>query len=91
MRKLWDKFVKLLYKVGQDKWFHFIAGLIFAAFPTIVFGWNWAPMVFAAVAGLAKEIFDIYTTKVYDWKDFVATLCGGIPIQLFALLNMWWF
>ena len=48
MRKLWDKFVKLLYKVGQDKWFHFIAGLIFAAFPTIVFGWNWAPMVFAA-------------------------------------------
>lgn len=90
MRELWDKFVKLLYKVGQDKWFHFIAGLIAAAFPTIAFGWYWAPMVFAAVAGIAKEAFDIVTTKTYDWKDLVATLAGGFVIEIFALLHMWW-
>ena len=39
MRKLWDKFVALLYKVGQDKWFHFMAGLIVAAALVIWTGW----------------------------------------------------
>ena len=91
MRNLWNKFVELLYKVGQDKWFHFMAGLIFAAFPVIVFGWNWAPMVFAAVVGIGKEVFDYFTTKTYDWKDLVATLCGGLVIEVFVLLHAWWF
>lgn len=91
MRELWDKFVKLLYKVGQDKWFHFIAGLIIAALPVIVFCWSWSPMVFSAAAGIGKEVFDIVTTKTYDWKDLVATLCGGLVIEVFVLLHGWLF
>lgn len=86
MRKLWDKFVTLLYKVGQDKWFHFIAGLIVAAALVIWTGWSWSALIAAAAIGIAKEVFDIITTKVYDWKDFVATLCGGVLIWLIALL-----
>lgn len=86
MRKLWDKFVTLLYKVGQDKWFHFIAGLIVAAALVIWTGWSWSALIAAAAAGVAKEVFDVITTKVYDWKDFVATLCGGVLIWLIALL-----
>lgn len=91
MRKIWDKFVKLLYNVGQDKWFHFMAGLLLAACVFIVFGWKWGPMVVSVIAGVGKEVFDICTTKVYDWKDLVATVCGGIPIQIFVLLHIWWF
>ena len=86
MRKLWDKFVTLLYKVGQDKWFHFFAGLIVAAALVIWTGWSWSALIAAAAIGIAKEVFDIITTKVYDWKDFVATLCGGVLIWLIALL-----
>ena len=86
MRKLWDKFFTLLYKVGQDKWFHFIAGLIVAAALVIWTGWCWSALIAAAAAGVAKEVFDVITTKVYDWKDFVATLCGGVLIWLIALL-----
>lgn len=86
MRKLWDKFVTLLYKVGQDKWFHFIVGLIVAAALVIWTGWCWSALIAAAAAGVAKEVFDVITTKVYDWKDFVATLCGGVLIWLIALL-----
>lgn len=32
MRKIWDKFVGWLYKVPFDKWLHYLAGLIIAAF-----------------------------------------------------------
>ena len=86
MRKLWDKFVALLYKVGQDKWFHFMAGLIVAAALVIWTGWSWSALIAAAVIGIAKEVFDIITTKVFDWKDFVATFAGGVLIWLIALI-----
>ena len=86
MRKFWDKFVKLLYKVGQDKWFHFIAGMIVAAVLAFATGWAWSALIAAAVAGVAKEVFDIVTTKVYDVKDVVATICGGFIIFLCAML-----
>lgn len=86
MRKLWDKFVAMLYKVGQDKWFHFIAGLIVAAAMVIWTGWSWSALIAAASVGIAKEVFDIITTKAYDWKDLVATFAGGVLIWLIALI-----
>ena len=84
IRNLWDKFVSLLYKVGEDKWFHFIAGMIATAFVALVP--NWGFCVWAAiVVGAAKEGFDYLTTKEIDWWDFACTCFGGILIQLFAL------
>lgn len=86
MRKLWDKFVALLYKVGEDKWFHFMAGLIVAAALVIWTGWCWSALIAAAAIGIAKEVFDIITTKVFDWNDFVAAFAGGVLIWLIALI-----
>lgn len=91
MRKIWNWIVSLLYKVGEDKWFHFMAGLILAACVFIVFGWKWGPAAVSFIAGLCKEAFDLITTKVVDWKDLVATLSGGLLIQLFVFLNIWFF
>ena len=88
MRKIWDKFVSLLYKVGIDKWYHFIAGVLLAACIFIVFGWRWGPAVVSLIAGIAKEVFDIITTKVYDWQDLAATLAGGLLVQLFVIISV---
>ena len=85
MRKIWDKLVALIYKVPFDKWLHFMAGLIIAAFFCITLGMKVCivPVLFA---GFAKEFFDGWTTNQSDWKDFLATLIGGMVIQLFVIL-----
>lgn len=88
MRKLWDKIVRLLYKVGEDKWFHFIAGVLAAAAAAFAFNVWYAPLAAAAGIGLLKEVFDLCTTKVVDWKDWVATTAGGAVITLLWLLTL---
>lgn len=85
IRKIWDALVKLIYKVPFDKWLHFMAGLIIAAFFNITLGVEgcfWA----ALFAGALKEMFDIFTTGTAEWKDLLATVLGGGVIQLFVLL-----
>lgn len=86
MRKFWNKLVALLYKVPFDKYLHFIAGLIIAAFFALAFGWKWGALLAAIVAGIGKEVFDYFTTKQTDWKDAAATVIGGLVIFIFALL-----
>lgn len=88
MRKLWDEIVRLLYKVGEDKWFHFIAGVLAAAAAAFAFNVWYAPLAAAAGTGLLKEVFDLCTTKVVDWKDWVATTAGGVVITLLWLLTL---
>lgn len=89
MRKLWDKIVALLLRVPIDKWLHFIAGMVVAAVCVITFGWpGWVGFLAAVVAGLAKEAFDWYTTKVVEWKDGVATAIGGLVILVLWLLGL---
>lgn len=89
MRKIWDKLVALIYKVPFDKWLHFMAGLIIAAFFAIVIP-KWAEWCIVPVffAGCAKGFFDVWTTDEadWDWKDLLATLIGGFVIQLFVIL-----
>lgn len=87
MRKIWDWLVGLITKVSYDKWLHCIAGLIIAAFFAIVIRDPWciAPV---AIAGVAKEVFDLITTKKFDWKDLVATVAGGLIIQVFVWIRM---
>ena len=89
-RKIWDAIVSLICKVPYDKWLHFIAGLIIAAFFCIALGMKFCvwPVLFFA---FAKEFFDKWTTDQWDWWDFAATCFGGLVPQIFVLLNMWWF
>lgn len=85
IRKIWDAIVTFISKVSYDKLLHFIAGLIIAALCAMVFKWGLWCIIPAIVFGLLKELFDWWTTRVMDWKDFIATACGGLVIFLFAL------
>lgn len=87
MRKIWDKIVALISKVPYDKLLHFIVGVLIAAFFAIVWPsaaeWCFFPVLM--IAGL-KEFFDYWTTDQVDWWDFVATVAGGLVIQIFTIL-----
>lgn len=92
MRKIWDWIVALLQKVPFDKWLHFGAGLLVAAFIVISIGWpGWAGLIAAVLVGAAKEVFDWLTTKKVEWLDGVAAALGGVVILCFWLLHLWWF
>ena len=85
MGKIWNWFVGLLDKIRRDRLYHFIAGLIFAAFFLIVLGVSlcvW-PVV---LIGLLKELIDVLCDHGFDVWDFSATAIGGFVIQLFAIL-----
>ena len=86
MRNLWNKIVALLLKVPIDKWLHFGAGVLVAAFFAITLHVEWciAPAIFI---GVAKEAFDYATTRTTEWWDLFATVMGGVVIQIFALLG----
>lgn len=89
-RKIWDAIVSFISKVPYDKLLHFIAGVIISAFFCIALNEKYCffPVIFFA---FAKEFFDVWTTKKWDWWDFGATLIGGAVPQVFVLLNIWWF
>jgi len=89
MRKIWDKIVAWLVAIPQDKKMHFVAGFIIAAFFALALGMKIA-IVSAIFAGLIKEFFDKWTTEKWEWWDFAATCFGGLLIQVFILLGMWW-
>ena len=90
MRKIWDKIVALIYKIPTDKWLHFFAGFIIAAFCCIALHIEWA-FIPALFAGFAKEFFDAWTTDKWDWWDFVATAIGGLVVSSFQLIGYWIF
>ena len=89
MRKIWDKIVEWIQSIHADKKMHFVAGFIIAAFFALALGMKIA-IVPAIFAGLIKEFFDKWTTEKWEWWDFAATCLGGLLIQVFILLGMWW-
>lgn len=54
---------------GPDKLSHFILGFFIAAFS------GWIGLIIAA---LGKELWDEYDYRGGDYKDFIATVVGGI-------------
>lgn len=84
VRKIWDAVVKRLCSIAFDKWLHFICGVLIAAFFCITLGMK-ACIVPVLFAGFLKEFFDQLTTGVFDWRDFIATLIGGLVIQFFQV------
>ena len=85
MRKLYKKLLDVLNGIGIDKYLHFIAGLIIAAFFNITLGMTACivPVLFAAAI---KEAIDQSGSGTPDWRDGVATLAGGAVIQILVAL-----
>jgi len=85
IKRIWDWLIERLNSIRRDRLYHFIAGLIIAAFfcITLKMGvWCFVPVVFA---GFIKEFIDQWRGQDFDWVDFAATLAGGLLIALFAL------
>ena len=89
MRKIWDKIVAWPVAIPQDKKMHFVAGLIIAAFFALALGMK-AAIDPAIAAASIKEFFDQWTTGKWEWRDFAATCLGGLLVQVFILLGIWW-
>lgn len=85
MRKIFNKIVAFFNALTADKYLHFIAGLIVAAFFNIALGMEVciAPVI---VAGFIKEFIDEWRYGGADIADFAATVAGGAVIQLFVSL-----
>jgi len=87
IRVLYDAAVSLFCRIGYDKLWHVIAGLVIASFFCVTLRMEACivPVVFAA---LVKEFFDLWTVDNWNWKDFIATLAGGAVIQLFQIIAL---
>ena len=71
--------LKWLGSIPSDKLLHLIAGAVIAAFFALVIPYTAEICVlFAAIAGVAKEAFDQYRYKGWDWLDLAYTMAGGL-------------
>ncbi len=79
------KIIPWLSQIKADKFLHFIAGMIIAAFVALVIptGRLWC-IVPAVVIGFAKEVYDEISYGGFDWLDLAYTIVGGFIIQIFA-------
>lgn len=64
---------------------HFIAGLIIAAWFTIVWPID-APIVPVIFAAFIKEFIDEVRYGGFDWRDLLMTVCGGAVIQIMTFI-----
>lgn len=67
-----------------DKALHFIAGMLVVVFVATIIPCiaNWA-IIFAIIAGIGKEIRDELVYGGFDWYDLLATVLGGVVMQVF--------
>lgn len=83
--KIYKAMISWLGHIAPDKLLHFIAGALIAAFFALVIpctaGWC---LAFAIAAGIAKEAFDQYLYKGWNFIDLAYTVAGGLIVQLFA-------
>lgn len=90
-KKVWDWLIALLLSVPVTKLYYFIAGLIVAAAIAIlgVDGIEKFPLVAVIFISAFAETF-VYLANPdggWKWKNFVATVAGGVVIQLIVLLG----
>ena len=72
MAKIIDNIIS---KVGTDKVLHFLIGAVVCAMVTFVF---------LTMAAWIKEGLD----KDYNWKDFIATALGCIPVWIAVAIGV---
>lgn len=85
MEKLYNKIMSFVGGIPTDKALHFIAGMLVCAIVAVALPVI-APFSFviAFAAGLAKEVFDLFTNGHFDDKDILATTLGGLAMQVFV-------
>ena len=83
--KIWNWLVGLLNKGRRDRLYHFIAGMIAAAFCLIVLKMYvciWPVVILAFV----KEFIDRWQDGNFDWIDLLATVLGGLVVQVLVFV-----
>lgn len=72
-----------------DKWLWFAIGLAVAAFFGISLGMRFVfcPAFFAA---FGLFFYVKWTSDVSDWRGAVSGCLGGLLVQVFVLLGLWW-
>lgn len=76
---------KLIARIGTDKFAHFF-GSAFIVLAAGRFLPIWAALTVAAIADIAKELYDAKKGRKWDWKDILADAIGvtlGAIILLF--------
>ena len=86
MKAMFEKLKNWLAGIPQDKLLHFIAGMVVAAFFSIVIvDTAMFCVVFSGIAGVIKEAVDVWRKPgAWSYSDLLATVLGGLPIQLFV-------
>lgn len=82
----------IMNKIGSipsDKMLHFIAGMLITAIVAVIVP-RFTPiaMTVAVVAGFAKELRDEIVYRGFDWYDLLATVLGGVVMQVFVFLSL---
>ncbi len=79
---------KVLAMKNGDKILHFVGGAAVGVVASLV-GFPQLAIPAAAVVGAAKEGYDYLNQEDHtvDWKDFAATLAGGVVVQLVYFLT----
>ena len=77
----------MLGSIPSDKMLHFIVGMLITAIAAVIVP-RFAPiaMTVAVVAGFAKEIRDEIAYGGFDWDDLLATVLGGVVMQVLIFL-----
>lgn len=97
MIKFLDTLFVSIGKFPHDKVLHFVCGMLFflfSAFPILaLFGKSWIAyivgLVLVALMAHLKEVRDCKGDySAYDWRDFVATIIGGI-VASFSIVLVW--
>ena len=74
--------------LGNDKLYHFVAGLIIS----LVFSFVFNPLygvILSIIAGILKEIYDYFDYGTFDIYDMLATWMGGIVGYLLRGVITW--
>lgn len=81
--------LNILGSIPSDKMLHFIAGMLGTAIVAVLVP-RFAPiaMTVAVIAGFAKELRDEITYGGFCWKDLLATVLGGVVMQVLIFLSL---
>jgi hypothetical protein len=78
------KIIDFLGTIQADKLLHFIVGMLIAGVIGIIPCFANYALIVAAVAGVAKEVYDEFSYGGWDSLDLLYTAMGGAVMQIFV-------
>ena len=86
--KIWNEAAEWLCGFGSDKWVHFIVGAIISFLVAWIFmattagatelGTAFCGAFGALIAGMVKEVADVFCHKDFSLSDVIFTAVGGV-------------